>query len=463
VFQQLKKTSAGLKTPDRQRAWREKIGLLGVVAALMAAVGFLTFGFTQAVCNHAPLTFHWSSVQSGSMVFNGYDYSMDRFAHPDVPGVGGGSNPLYSDWNAGGRDGSFMFQNVNQHCKGIITPAAGTGIPVSGDNMGWYFPCNIFSLDGSSPVNKTGYTQGQLCHTQADARQEFSQASSGQTVIGMKREGQVFYTWDDIANSSRNLGVYQTYVLPQPGYVVVVLLISLPFPLFSSVLDFSLFKWLDKSQVSYPAFFDELAAGNSTYRGVDATMQIMKESQRELADCMADIIRVGFVEGKTIGCIIADIVLYVSLIFIIGVVTIKFGMAVLFGWILSWRLGSFGTQETTEERARRAAEIEAWTADIYRPAPAKYRPNAYATKKPKSYLPTKSRFTHQPQKSVTAFPVDRTASRPVSTAFPSMGDRRSTVASFYGGQHSPQLKGSRSSASLYAPSVQVCHVFVCLA
>jgi chitin synthase len=200
----------GLKTADRQRAWREKVGLLGIVGLLMAVVGFLTFGFTQAVCGTAPLTFHYSSVQAGSMVFNGWDYSMDRFAHPAAPGIGGGSNPLYSDWNAGGRDGSFMFQKVNQNCKGIITPASGTGIPVNGDDMGWYFPCNIFKLDGSSPVNKTGYTQGQLCHTQQDARQDFATASSGQTTLGMKKEGQVYYTWDDIANSSRNLGVYQT-------------------------------------------------------------------------------------------------------------------------------------------------------------------------------------------------------------------------------------------------------------
>jgi chitin synthase len=181
-------------------------------------------------------------------------------------------------------------------------------------------------------------------------------------------------------------------------------------------------------------------------------MIIMRDGQRAMAECMADVIRVGFVEGKTIGCIIADIVLYVSLVFIIGVVTIKFAMAVLFGWILSWRLGSFGGKESSEERARRAAEIEAWTDDIYRSAPSKYRPNVNNAKKHKSYLPTKSRFTHQPQKSVTTFP---TASRPVSTVYPSVADRRSTVASFYGG-HTPQLRGSRSATSLYAPSVQVC-------
>jgi hypothetical protein len=223
----------------------------------------------------------------------------------------------------------------------------------------------------------------------------------------------------------------------------------------SSVLDFSLINWLDKSQVSYPALFDVLASGNHSYRGVDATMQIMRDNQRALADCMADVIRVGFVEGMTIGCLIADIVLYVSLVFIIGVVTIRFAMAVLFGWILSWRLGSFGRKESAEDRARRAAEIEAWTDDIYRPAPSKYRPNASTAKKHKSYLPTKSRFTYQPQKSVTTFPVDRTASRPVSTVYPAVADRRSTVMSLYGGQHSPQLKGSRSTASLYAPSGQV--------
>ena len=146
------------------------------------------------------------------MIFHGFDYSMDKFAHPGFPGIGAGTNPLYSNFNAGGKDGSFLFQNVNQNCKGIITPAPNTGIPTTADgSLGWYFPCNIYNQYGSSPINKTGYAQGQLCHTQASARALFAKAAT-QQVIGMQLQGPVFYTWDQIANSSRNLGVYKSCV-----------------------------------------------------------------------------------------------------------------------------------------------------------------------------------------------------------------------------------------------------------
>lgn len=156
------------------------------------------------------------------------------------------------------------------------------------------------------------------------------------------------------------------------------------------MLDFSLLNWLDKRQVNYPAIFDDLARGNSTYEGRDSTMQLLIAGNRTLADCMDDIIRVGFVDSKTIGCVVADIVLYVSLVFILAVVGIKFSLAVIFAWFFGRRLGSFRS-ESKADRQKREAEVEAWSGDIFRPAPARYRPNVKNNRK--SYLPTTSRFT----------------------------------------------------------------------
>jgi chitin synthase len=90
------------------------------------------------------------------MIFHGLTYDLDSFQHVGAPGIAAGDNPLYSTFNAGGQDGSFLFQRVNQHCKGIITPTTGTGIPVDNDgNLGWYFPCNLYNQFGTSTVNKT--------------------------------------------------------------------------------------------------------------------------------------------------------------------------------------------------------------------------------------------------------------------------------------------------------------------
>lgn len=156
------------------------------------------------------------------------------------------------------------------------------------------------------------------------------------------------------------------------------------------MLDFSLLQWLDTSQVTFPALFDEIMFGNATYRARDITAYMAASNQRAIAECMVDVIRVGFIDQVSIGCVASDVVLYVSLTVIIGVVVLRFVMAVIFGWFLSWKIGAY-KKETYEQRRARAREIEDWTDDIYRPAPARYRPNVKAQKK--SMLPKTSRFT----------------------------------------------------------------------
>jgi chitin synthase len=170
----------------------------------------------------------------------------------------------------------------------------------------------------------------------------------------------------------------------------------------SSVLDFSLLQWLDRSQVQYPALFDQLKARNN-YTGRDVTMSVYRAQQKSLFRCLQDITTVGFIDTNTIGCVASTVVLVISLVFIIGVVAIRFCMALIFGWFVSWRLGAF-PRETYEQRMQRAAEIEHWTDDIYRPAPGRYRPTVQKDglsgeklhkhgKKSAAFLPVTSRFT----------------------------------------------------------------------
>lgn len=75
---------------------------------------------------------------------------------------------------------------------------------------------------------------------------------------------------------------------------------------------------------------------------------------------MEEIIKVGVIDEISISCLITDVVTYVSFIVIVGVVLVRFFLAVLFGWILSWRLGSF-RKETAEEIAKREKDIELWS------------------------------------------------------------------------------------------------------
>ena len=224
----------------------------------------------------------------------------------------------------------------------------------------------------------------------------------------------------------------------------------------STVLDLNLLNWLTTAQVTYPSEFDVLKRPNGTFNGKDLSMYFYRTNQRTLGQCLEDIITVGFIDTQSVGCVASDVVLYLSLIFIIGVVAIRFVMAVMFAWCFSWKLGVF-KNETLQERNRRIDEIENWTSDIYRPAPSDYRPDV--TKKGLAkqhkaggFLPTQSRFT----------PSDNSflkGARP-TTAYGKLDStphKRGNSASVYGslggrgskGLMSPDIS-SRSSTSLPA-------------
>ena len=191
------------KTPEAQRAWREKMGIVGIVFSLMASVGFLTFGFTETVCGTQRLRIPGGQANNGSLIINGYDYDFSTWRHPAAGTYfNGTTSPLYlSQYMAGGMDASFLFQNVNKKCLNIITPAPGTGIQHDNNEMSWYFPCNTFNQNGTTPVNKTGVSDGTNCHTTSAARSNFH------SVVPT---AEIYYTWDRVHDPSRNLAVYKS-------------------------------------------------------------------------------------------------------------------------------------------------------------------------------------------------------------------------------------------------------------
>lgn len=218
----------------------------------------------------------------------------------------------------------------------------------------------------------------------------------------------------------------------------------------------SLLGWLNPDYVKYPALFDTMKGGNDTFHQRDVSSLVARTGWDKQFDCLADVIRVGYVDSMSIGCMASQIVLYVSLVFILGAVLIKFFMALFFGWFLSWRMGNF-ENESYKERMKRAEEIENWTDDIYKAAPGHFRPNArdasHRPPKKGHFLPTQSRFSK-------AEPMMVGNSRP-GTAYGSSLDmqRRGQSSSLYGSKltpaglrdtppGSPMLRGSGSSTSL---------------
>ncbi|KAF5385048.1 hypothetical protein D9615_001006 [Tricholomella constricta] len=426
--------ACGLRTPEQQRAWREKMGLISLILTLMAGVGFLTFGFTESVCGTPPNRFHGGAIGDGfignsSVVIHGYDYDFSKFKHPKTNSVfNGDSNPvLQGNWGLGGNDVSFMFQKVNEKCLGLISKASSSSISGSGSFLDWYFPCNVFSQYGNQGANFTGYEQNTNCHTSSKAKAQFST---------IKPQGQVYYTWDDVHNPKRNLAVYE-----------------------STVLDLGLLQWLSRAQVNYPVIFDQMKSPNGTYNGKDLTMLLVRTGQQDIGHCLKDLVTIGFIDTNSIGCVASSVVLYLSLIFIIGVVAIRFFMAVMFAWFFSWRIGNF-PRETYEQRMQRSAEIENWSSDIYRPAPSEYRPNvsknglgAKGNRKTFLPLPSHSRFT--PSDNILLKNGQRTSTAYGVLDSSSSSWKRSTMYSSTGKVNSkgtppdsPAYRQSRSTMSL---------------
>lgn len=342
----------GLRTKDRQLAWREKMGLISCILYLGAFIAFLTFGFTRTVCHNSKIIMRNNEVSTGYLIIGGRAYDLSSSKHPLAAGVPSGSNVLYPPVNAGGRDASFLFQNVNGHCKGLIKPRDNCTIPTANtDELAWYMPCRLFNQDGSSPVNSTEYYyNGWACHTSVEARN---------TYYNLKVNGDVYFTWDDIKNSLRNLMVYS-----------------------GVVLDLDLIDWIQSDDVTYPELFDNLR-DDTSYRGHDISVVLSDAEDRHAAKCLTEIIRVGVIDTDTVGCIASQIVLVTSLIFILAVVVAKFLMACYFRWYISGKQGA--TAIDTKSMAQRDREIDNWVDN----------PTAEA---PINTIPPKARANYSSQK-----------------------------------------------------------------
>ncbi|KAI0391792.1 glycosyltransferase family 2 protein [Xylariaceae sp. FL0594] len=415
----------GFKSKAQRRAWREKMGLISIILYLMTFVGFLTFGFTQVVCGSPGIRLHVNEVGTGYMIFHGKAYDLTKSRHPPADGIplrpdGGFPNILYDvpDMAYGGRDGSFMFQNVNGKCKDLITATDKSTIPTNAKgDLAWYFPCTTFAQDGSSKPNYTyPYYNGWSCHTTREARDTF--------YLDIHPTGDVFYTWDDLKNDTRNLIVYS-----------------------GQVLDLDLLQWFDEEQVNIPDRFKELrdrnSAANAAVRGRDVTRAFQKAEDKHMAQCFEEIIKVGTVDTETVGCIASQVVLYVSLALILSIVGAKFVLAIVFQWFISRKYGASKTSQTADKK-RRNQQIEDWTQDIYRAPPrmpgdinSSYGGSDRNSKRTSVFLPTTSRFS-----TVYGPGSERSSRRPQVTT---MSSQASTGPLLHPGSMYKQANDSRVS------------------
>ncbi|KAF9923858.1 Chitin synthase, class 3 [Linnemannia zychae] len=353
--------SCGMHTLEIQRAWREKIALVSLVILMVAAVAFLTFGLQAALCQDDRTGKYQWGTRSENVVVNGMGYYFNAqpnsggqvWVHPAInKNVSDENIDIMNDptYKAQGKDASFLFQNsLSPNCEGLITrkePA------VAGDaTANYYFPCVMRNQDGSTPPDPTaGDKTGLGCHN--GDRRTWHALMKGSNAA-------VYYDWDQIRNSQRMLFAYD-----------------------GNVIDGNILKWI-KPDFSVDPIIEALRNGTIGLQR-DLSFLFVQRKLTGLGACLNDIGRIGAVDSKTIGCVTSDVITYVSLVIILGVVLIKFFLAVFFGWFLSHRLGGFDNG-TYQDRMKRAEQIEAWSSDINRPA--------FSNNKRQTFFPTTSRFT----------------------------------------------------------------------
>lgn len=334
----------GMYDKSIQQAWREKMALVTIILFLCAAVGFLTFGFQAALCPSEIRRTRFDELENTQVAINGHAFNMSEFRHPvtaltknltSLPG-----NLLEPPFNVGTEDLSFLFQNTQGACKDLLVSNDNAVNRNGNGGAAFFFPCQpIFKNSTAASLNAAWKPPSAAalaaCHTaspSAASRQLLNQKTST-----FKRD--VFYTWEDVHASLINNGKLFIYN--------------------GLILDANRLNFLSQ----YVTIRDDIGivqrVQSGEFTSKDATYLISRLAP-QWGTCLSETIMVGVLDASSVGCVISDIVLYISLMVIVGVVLARFFLAVLFGWFISWRIGNV-EHITFEERRKREGEIEAWT------------------------------------------------------------------------------------------------------
>lgn len=182
-------------------AWREKIGLVSFILFIMGCVGFLTFGFTQAMCPIPPLSLRGGEVSPGYLIIGGWAYMLSSWDHPAGPTYEGG-NLFYSSVTAGGMDATFLFQQPQSDCESVFIPTNG------GQQI--YFPCQMFNPNSTVPPDPSQFMNRTACHLSTNAHNVYNSLRDQgvpKAEGGFDKAARIYYDWEDIKPESA-LSVY---------------------------------------------------------------------------------------------------------------------------------------------------------------------------------------------------------------------------------------------------------------
>ncbi|RUP48368.1 chitin synthase-domain-containing protein [Jimgerdemannia flammicorona] len=311
--------------PLVQQAWREKVALCYIILSCCAALAFLTFGLRDALCPEQQRSlFEYSQVNYGNgervhpyrdnitvygQVYK-FEFMQEYFATQGLN--------LSVDYK--NTDMSGLFDNdVANDCNKYDT----TYMETHGE-------CIVYA-----PYGGWLETDTRQCLNISSLRTAFKQTGAVSTALS--------FDWSDIAPNNMNQGKPELLV-----YGETVLNISY---------------YLNQA--------DSLFFGRNTHialmsgRGQDGSAVLTRYTDSAAAmNCILARYTAGVVASETMGCVASEIIMMVTLVVIVGLIVVRFTMAVLFQWfissslvkpggrsgILAWRSEAGGNYDPANER-----------------------------------------------------------------------------------------------------------------
>ncbi|KAJ3126253.1 Chitin synthase, class 3 [Nowakowskiella sp. JEL0407] len=286
--------ACGKRDPQIQQAFREKLTLCFIIFLLMVAVGFLTFGFQEVICGKPGKSVKLNEMTKlGVFSVRGLSYTVP--VHPK------GSNVTNDGW--AGVDFARMFQKDKSVslCKNYI-------------KNGPVVPCNIEGLDKFQ------------CHNNAKS---LGFPDYPLNVFKDTFQGEIYTNWTDVLGNKDYIVFSSNVLKVAPWATTKIQLAFLP-PKLLSILE--------------------------SHLGKDATAQIFWNKFEPEARCVTELYKIGKIDSQTANCVFTDVVLNISLVVIGGVVIVRFVLAVLFAFVMGWRLGERGQNARSAEQIKRRRE-----------------------------------------------------------------------------------------------------------
>lgn len=282
----------GMKEKHVQQAWREKVTLCLIILCMMFIMGFFTFALQPIMCPESENQQYMSwKDDDGKLVtndqgvlINGVWYSY-KFVRQVV------ANQTNKELSASYKtmDISNLFRtcvgpNCNNACKDII-------------DSGTLNDCNLNPAKFSESPFK-----GNCIPISSLAR--------------ARQYGKVVFDWDDVVDNSSGrtqLLVYNGSVLNVTNVVTNSTLSKMFRPDTLSILTQGVGRDITRNMILNP----------------DAKVQM---------DCLLDRYFVGVIDRQSTGCYLANVFMIIFLISILGVVLVRFFMALAFDWFLADKL-----------------------------------------------------------------------------------------------------------------------------